>query len=94
MRSSTEISSVIANAKIAYSAKIQLYEITLERGINKENWNIFTCARNLLNQDLLFMNLVAQNLLCDFLIRHNFVLLQENDIFSELPFNDSNYDII
>lgn len=94
MRNSAEISNIIATAKISYSSRVQLYEIELQKGINIENWIIFTCARNLLNQDLLMLNLSQQNLLADWLIRNGFVLLQNNLLFSEFPFNSVDFDIV
>ena len=94
MRNLSEVEQIIADAKINYSYRIQLYEQDLERGIPDQDWDLLFAAKNIFDTDLDLITTIEQNALCDWLLRNQFTLSENNLLFSEGVFNDQAYDII
>lgn len=94
MRNLSEVEQIIADAKINYSYRIQLYEQDLERGIPDQDWDLLFAAKNIFDTDLFFLDSISQNDLCDWLIRNQFTLSENNLLFSEGVFNDQTFDTI
>lgn len=94
MRNLSEVEQIIADAKINYSYRIQLYEQDLERGIPDQDWDLLFAAKNIFDTDLFFLDSISQNDLCDWLLRNQFMVKNNELLFSEFTFNDVGFDII
>lgn len=95
MRSTTEIQSIVDDAKINYSYRIQLYEGFKERGAQKEVWNILFSANNIFDCfDDRMLSLTNQSLLCDWLTRNEFILNENYLLFTESVFTEQGFDTL
>lgn len=93
MRTESNISSTLADAKLSYSYRINGMEELRERGLNEGTFVGFFMGTNIfyaLDTDILSND--QKSILCDALIRNNFVTTSSQKLFSEEIYNDQDYD--
>jgi len=95
MRTPENISATLTDAKLSYSYRMNGMEELRERGLNEGTFLGFFNGTNIfyaLDTDILSND--DKSVLCDALVRNNFVTTASQRLFSEELYNDQDYDRI
>lgn len=92
MRTQYQIDSIINNAKIIYSARLQYMELDREKGLEESDINEYQMIGNLFDAVAVSTD-KEKDLIADILVRNGYVPYSNKLLFSEQIYND-NFDTI
>ncbi len=95
MRTESNITATLEDAKLSYSYRMNGMEVLRERGLNEGSFIGFFNGTNILYAlDTPILSKDKKSILCDALVRNNFVTSASQRLFSEELYNDQDFDRI